>query len=183
MPDACPAQRGKQICKQLAEFVSTHTVIVGMGNRQKGDDGLAPAVIESLEGKIPVPLIDTGTSPENFTQVIAAYKPDSVLFVDAAEIGRNPGEMALYSADEIMSVGISTHTGNVSLLEQYIHSVTGARSVFLLVQPADVKYRSDPSADDNGPGKIFLSPAVSDAVKQICRVIVSLFDSEQTNGV
>ena len=183
MPDPCPAPEAEQICEKLAEFISMRTVIVGIGNRQKGDDGLAPAVIDNLRGKIPVPLIDAGMSPENFTQSIAAHKPDNVLFIDAADIGRNPGEMALYCADELVGVGVSTHTGNVFLLEKYIYSMTGAGCLFLLVQPADVKYRSGSSTDDTGSGEIFLSPAVLEAVEQICRIFALLFDKGQANKV
>ena len=42
MLDACPADEGQQLREQLAEFVTNRTVIVGMGNRLKGDDALAP---------------------------------------------------------------------------------------------------------------------------------------------
>jgi len=177
MSDACRAR----MCDQLATFVSNRTVIVGIGNRQKGDDGLAPAVIDGLKGKVPVPLIDAGISPENFTQSIADLKPDTVLFVDAADINRQPGEMALYSADELVSAQASTHTGNIAILEKYICSMTGAKCLFLLVQPADVKYRPDTSTDDSGQAELFLSSAVLHAVELICRIIVSLFDDEQAN--
>ena len=183
MPDACTGRGGEQLEKQLAEFITQRTVIVGMGSRQKGDDGLGPAVIEGLEGTIPLTLIDAGTSPENSTQNIVSYKPDTVLFIDAADIGKKPGEMALYRVDEIMDVGIGTHTGNVSLLEQYIHSITEAECLFLLVQPADVKYRGDLSADGEGTEELCLSPAAVEAVKHICVIIVSLFGSKRTDKV
>ena len=184
MGDTCRGCEAEQLRERLAEFISARSVIVGIGNRQKGDDGFGPAVVDALEGKVAVPIIDAGMSPENFTQRVAAYEPDTVLFVDAAELGRKPGRLGLYSADDLVNSGLSTHAGNVSLIAQYIRSMTGAKCLFLLVQPADVKELSNRSAEVLAePGTINLSSPVQKAVEQVCRMILFVLNNAQTPKV
>jgi len=71
------------------------TVIVGIGNIMKGDDGAGPSVIEKIQGKVKALCIDAGTAPENYLGKIIKENPDTVLFVDAADINCLPGEYTL----------------------------------------------------------------------------------------
>ena len=60
------------------------TVIVGMGNPLRGDDGFGPALIERLRGKVSATCIDAGIAPENYVGRIVKETPDTILLVDVA---------------------------------------------------------------------------------------------------
>ncbi|UCD28600.1 MAG: hydrogenase maturation protease [Planctomycetota bacterium] len=178
MSNAGPTPEADELRHQLAAVLSKHSIIVGIGNRQKGDDGFGPSVVDALEGKVSIPLIDAGVAPENYLQHIAGYNPDTVLFIDVAELDRAPGEIGLYSADDLAGGGISCHVGNISLIAKYIASATGAKCVFLLVQPSDVKYLSKCSPGSSDEYQVSeLSPLLAKAVEKVCKVIVSSIDN------
>ena len=61
-------------------------LILGVGNRSRGDDGLGSRLAERLKGKIKVPLIDTGSVPENFLSRVEASHADLVIVVDTADL-------------------------------------------------------------------------------------------------
>ncbi|MBN1490614.1 MAG: hydrogenase maturation protease [Phycisphaerae bacterium] len=152
----------------LAGRLSPSSVIVGIGNRDRGDDAFGPALIDALRGRTTAALADAGTVPENFAQQIAAGRPDTVLFADAAELGEAPGRLVVRSAEALADCGISTHAGNVSLIAEYVTAISGACCLFLLAQPAwtNRPTMAGPSVQDG------LSPPLRDAVSRACRAIL-----------
>ena len=67
------------------------TVIVGIGNSLRGDDGFGPALVQRLQGRVRPVCIDAGVAPENYLGRIVKEQPDTVLLVDAAHLGLEPG--------------------------------------------------------------------------------------------
>jgi len=59
-----------ELFEQLNKLRGSKTVIVGMGNVLKGDDGAGPLICQQLNGKVCAELIDAGTVPENYIQTI-----------------------------------------------------------------------------------------------------------------
>ena len=57
--------------ERLDELCGSRTVVLGVGNTLKGDDGVGPLVCERLAGKISATVIDAGTVPENHIGPIA----------------------------------------------------------------------------------------------------------------
>ncbi len=73
--------------EQLRERLQgKRTLILGIGNSMRGDDGVGPALIERLQGKVSATLIDGGEVPENYLGPIEAAGPEAVLIVDAADL-------------------------------------------------------------------------------------------------
>ncbi len=69
------------------------TLVLGLGNPWRGDDGLGPAVIRWLQvrGLPPdVVAVDGGTPGLELVLTLAGYR--RALIVDAANLGRTPGE-------------------------------------------------------------------------------------------
>ena len=61
----------EQLFEQLNKLRDSATVIVGIGNTLKGDDGAGPLVCQQLRrAKVCAGLIDAGTVPENYIQPI-----------------------------------------------------------------------------------------------------------------
>lgn len=147
----------------LAAVLAPPAVILGVGNRARGDDGFGPAVLAALRGRVAVPLVDGGPAPENHLQRIAALRPARVLIVDAAELGAAPGALHYCLPDALDDAGASTHAGSLALLARYLDGACGARCGLLLAQ---VQRRPA------GPGA-GLSPAGRAAVQRAVRLIRS----------
>lgn len=72
----------------------SRTLICGLGNPLKHDDGLGPCVIAELEKQTfpeDVSLVDFGTSGFKCALEIGGY--DKVVFVDAIQMGKEPGQI------------------------------------------------------------------------------------------
>jgi hydrogenase maturation protease len=77
-----------------SEFDIPHsTLILGLGNALRGDDGAGPAVIEWLSQQALPPgveAIDGGTAGLDIVSTLMGH--ERAIIVDAANIGRAPGE-------------------------------------------------------------------------------------------
>ena len=172
-----------EIRERLKNFLSARSVIVGLGNIDRGDDGFGSAVVRTLRDRVTVPLIDAGPAPENFTGRIADYAPDTVLFIDAADLGQPAGRLVLADTTDLNDIAASTHVGNLNLLAGYLQATGAARCLFLLAQPMQI---SSPPADEPGRSGEFdheatgasiihlsipLRRAVEQAAALICHVL------------
>jgi len=76
------------------------TVILGLGNALRGDDGVGPAVIEWLDRQVLPPgveTIDGGTSGLDIVSILMGR--ERAIIVDAANIDRAPGEWVRFTPD------------------------------------------------------------------------------------
>ncbi|MGA2111531.1 MAG: hydrogenase 3 maturation endopeptidase HyCI [Anaerolineales bacterium] len=110
-------------------------VILGIGNPWRGDDGFGPTLAKRLQGSVGATVINAEEIPENYLGLIVAAQPQTVVLVDAVELGLQPGEMALVEADSLAGAGLSTHAASLSLCARYIHNETQADVFLLGVQP------------------------------------------------
>jgi len=90
------------------------TLILGVGNPFRRDDGIGPAVIQRLQAENcleGIDLLDGGTDGFSLLEYIKGYK--HVLVIDAVDMGMTPGEMRMFSPDEakltIQTDALSTH--------------------------------------------------------------------------
>ena len=87
----------------MTDGSACRTAIIGVGNPMMGDDGIGPRLIAELEGSVPgIDLIDLGTGGMQLVHVLARY--DSVILIDAADMGLMPGECRFFSPDEVVSL-------------------------------------------------------------------------------
>ena len=122
------------------DILKGKVVIVGVGNILKGDDGLGCILAQRLEGKTKAVCIDGGSAPENFTGKIKKEDPDTILIIDAADLGKDPGDFAILARDEILSSGFTTHNLSPAMLMEYLETETGADIYMLGIQPAKVGF-------------------------------------------
>jgi hydrogenase 3 maturation protease len=99
--------------------------VLGVGNRERGDDAFGPIVVERLQGRTGALCLDAGVAPENFLEEAARAKPETVLIVDAADFGGAPGELRLLDPAALTG-GLSTHAASLELVAQYLAARTGA---------------------------------------------------------
>ena len=114
-------------------------LILGVGNRLRGDDGAGSILIERLQGKVDIPLIDAGDVPENYLGPIEAAGADVVLVVDATDMGANVGDAAIFDIEQVQGMPVSTHTANLGLLFKVMPPETRPQVIVLGIQPGNME--------------------------------------------
>jgi len=127
--------------------------VVGIGNELNGDDAAGSLVARALHehtnlgGLYRLLVINAGVAPENITGDVRTFKPNLIVFIDAADMGADPGTVRWIAMDEIDGMSASTHRMPLSMLAQYLTLELACDIVLLGIQPASVemgKGLSDP---------------------------------------
>ena len=130
------------LTRYLTRIFQGKVAIVGVGNMLRGDDGFGPALIERIQGTVQATCIDAGPAPENYLGVIVRAKPDTILFIDAANIDMQPGAYAILKKEDIAGLGLTTHDIPLGMLMDYLEKESRAQICILAVQPAQVAFGS-----------------------------------------
>lgn len=125
--------------RQLGEFLSalcgSSTVVLGVGNTLKADDGLGPLLCQRLAGHLSATVIDAGTVPESYIQPIVRARPDNLLIVDAIDFGGSPGDMRVFRSEETGTFAFSTHALSLHLFVDVVRQGVDVEVHLLGVQP------------------------------------------------
>lgn len=123
------------------------TLIIGLGNPLRGDDGVGITVARALaERMLPagVEVVDGGTQGLGLVNVMEGRR--RVILVDAADVGQAPGKFIRFSLDEARLRGddqpLSVHAAGVRealLLAQALGTLPDQVIIFG-VQPANVDW-------------------------------------------
>jgi hydrogenase maturation protease len=146
-------------------------LIVGLGNPLQGDDGVGCAIAEVLQAtpfreRVPeeVQVMDLGTPGIGLINFVEGRK--RVIIVDAAEMGRVPGEVARLVPEQIRldrSIrSFSLHAPGIadSLLLAQALNLRLPDIVIFGIQPSFIGWRSG------------LSPAVRSAVPRVVEAVL-----------
>ena len=160
----------QQLFEQLNKLRDSATVIIGIGNVLKGDDGIGPLICEQLAGKIRAELIDAGTVPENYIQPIIRKAPQNLLVIDAIDFGAPAGTIRMFKPEQLNSHAFSTHTLSprlfVDMVCQNIRMDPALREpdvYFVGIQPAQTHLGQS------------MSPQASHAVQQLSHILAEIF--------
>lgn len=93
-------------------IASRRCMFLGVGNRDRGDDGIGSMIVSRLET---MNKIDCGPVPENFTGKIRKAGPEAIIIIDAVDFGGEPGESLFTEAEKAEGVVLSTHSLPLSL--------------------------------------------------------------------
>lgn len=149
-----------EIARRLGGTDPGRIVVVGVGNRMRGDDAIGPFLADALRGSLPH-LIDAGTVLEEYTGVIKRTNPAIIVFLDALDLGTIPGTIRILEPGEIAEVQRSSHGLSLDLILQYLAEETRAEVFLIGIQYAAVT---------SEPG---LSPGVEKAVESCAEMIRS----------
>lgn len=139
----------EKLFEQLNKLRNSNTVIVGIGNTLKGDDGAGPIVCQQLAGKISAELIDVGTVPENYIQPIIKKAPQNLLIIDATDFGAPAGTIKLFKPEQLNEFTFSTHTLSPRLFVDMICKSINVDVHFIGIQPAQTKLGQSLSEEVN----------------------------------
>lgn len=138
-------------------------LILGIGNRLRGDDAVGSILAERLMQKLDIAIIDAGDVPENYLGPIEASGAELVLVIDAADLGANPGEISLIELAQVKDIRLSTHATNLALLFKVIPPDRRSEAVLVAIQPEQT---------EAGLG---LSRSVGNAMDGLEKLLVQLF--------
>ncbi len=148
-----------------ALVLGRRTLVVGVGNEMRGDDGVGPLVAGRLARRLADGALDAGTVPENYLGTILAHAPQVVLFVDAADHGGAPGAWCLARVRDLERRGAGTHDASLRLLASLLEA-EGAECWLVGVQPAALV-----------PGQA-MSPEVLASGRRLARTLAPLLAME-----
>jgi hydrogenase maturation protease len=118
-------------------FYNKKMVIVacGVGQRDRGDDGFGPYVIEQLRGQKSIRKIDCGLYPENYLNKITALAPNLVIFFDT--IMNDQESAVVLMNEEILErtpVSVTTHSLSFAAMYEFLRA-NGVSDIFFFGVP------------------------------------------------
>jgi len=119
-------------------------LLCGIGNRERGDDGFGPYIVEQIKETDNIKKIDCHLYPENYLNKISSFAPDLIIFFDA--IKKEGTETIFLKNDEIIAhnpISVSTHNLPFSAIYQFLKVNCRAEIWFLGVRPHSYEKLSD----------------------------------------
>lgn len=143
-------------------------LVLGLGNPLRGDDGVGPRVVAELRRRgLPdgVAAVDGGTGGLDLLHLLEGW--ERAVIVDAALLGRNPGEFVRFTPEEAHPVGslvsLSSHTAGLADALALAHAL-GQKLPDIII------YGVQPERMDWEEG---LSPAVEAALPRLVEEILA----------
>jgi hydrogenase maturation protease len=107
-------------------------LLCGMGNKERGDDGFGPYIVENVRETDNLKKIDCNLYPENYLNKIVSLNPDLIIFFDTVK--KEGAKTFLLRNDEIVTnnpISVSTHNLPFSAIYQFLRENSKAE-IFLL---------------------------------------------------
>jgi len=125
--------------QQVLNLKAGKNIIVTVGNSLRADDGVGPYIGSKLESRANLIVFNTEFNPENVIADIVKHNPAQIIFLDAANFNRKPGEVKIINLEAIPEVTISTHTIPLSVVAKILKQDTKAVINFIGIQVKNVQ--------------------------------------------
>ncbi|MDP2940340.1 MAG: hydrogenase maturation protease [Candidatus Omnitrophota bacterium] len=134
-------QKTNSIFQKLEAELEGRTIIVGMGNTLRQDDGFGCCLAQKLKNKIRLKVLDVGSVLENFFGEIIKENPKTVLLIDALDSRNSVGELSLLNSEELKTSNFFlSHNISPSLLFDFLKENTNAKLYLLAIQPKAIGF-------------------------------------------
>lgn len=158
-------------------------VIAGIGHELRGDDWAGIITVRRLtqllaNEEIRPLILEAGSAPENVLGSIIRYRPDSILWIDAADTGGLPGHISWLAGHAAEGVGGSTHTISLAMLSDYLRAETGADAYVLAIQPQNFAFGEPLSQEVD-----LASHEIAATLSTYWRSVVTAFSANTSEGV
>ncbi len=130
-------------------------VVVGVGSPLRGDDYVGPYVARRVRVARG---IDAGTAPDAVVPVLRRMEPEEIVFVDAALMGLEPGEVRILEPEFLDEGPLTTHSIPMGMLMELLGGLAD-RVTIIGVQPKTFE------------GYMRLSPPVRRAALELVRIL------------
>ena len=147
------------------------TAILGIGNISRGDDYAGPLTVEHLLNmpkvqKDSILIINCENVPENFIFKVIEFNPELVIFIDAAEMGKKPGEIQELPRGQVDDLTTSTHPLSLSVLMNMISVQISTTFMVFGIQPGNTELNAEVTRE------------VKDAVSELALRIISIIEKD-----
>jgi hydrogenase 3 maturation protease len=140
-------------------------VVLGAGSILRADDAAGVMAAEGLATMLGgdcfthLRIMNGSTAPENLTGEIKQFGPDLVIMIDAADIHRKPGSVALIDAADVGGVSFSTHMLPLKIMIEYLKKEVGCALTIVGIQPKELCFGGE------------VTPEVQKAVSKLVEVL------------
>ncbi len=131
----------------LAARLQGRVTVLGIGNPLRGDDAAGPLVTRRLRPAPGLRAIEAEEVPESHLGAVVASRPDTIVLVDAVEMGAPPGSLALVDTGELVRYAPTTHRVPLDLLASFLAGETGASVFLVAIQPGRTALAGPPSRE------------------------------------
>jgi len=98
------------------------TLLVCLGNSLRSDDGVGPYLAEQLESVPGICIENAGDRPERAIDFVSKYRPEKLVFLDAADFGGQPGVLRQIEPFELSELCLSSHRLPLAALIDWIEA-------------------------------------------------------------
>lgn len=102
------------------------TVYITLGNPLRSDDGVGPYITGKVSDAGNICIRDAGQRPERALDWAMELRPETIIFIDAANFGGEPGEIRRLAREELEESCFSTHRLPLAAIIDWIKRETGA---------------------------------------------------------
>lgn len=137
----------EEALKQAIEGVAGEgpVYVLGLGYVDKADDGAGVHVANALRKSFANRSFSEHDGVEGVVLDISERPgPGTVLFVDAGDLGAEPGTIEVVPRDRIRETEISTHRVPVALMAAMLER-SGKNVAIIVIQPGSLEFRADVS--------------------------------------
>lgn len=130
--------------------------ILGAGSVLRADDGAGVYIVENLQeafgDKNPQALLfcNGETAPENFSGKIKRFMPTHLLVIDAADVGKTPGDIVEIRPGDVGGPTFCTHMLPLRVMIEYLARETGAQVTLLGIQTKDITFDGEMTPEVQG---------------------------------
>ena len=154
--------------------------ILGVGSELRADDIAGILAAQELEkaskqisGSIDIKIFLGYTAPENLSGEIKKYGPTHVIIIDTADIGKKPGEVALFTPDDAGGISFSTHKLPIKVLASYLTQSFDCKVIIIGIQPKTLDFGKPVSGE--------VKEAVKSVAKTLEEVIINKTETLKDN--
>ena len=113
--------------------------ILGVGSELRADDAVGLLVSKQIRKSFPksrrVKIFLGHTAPENLTSQIRKFKLSHLIIIDALDMAKKPGAIAVIEPDKTDNMSFSTHKFPIILTINYLFAATACKTIIVGIQP------------------------------------------------
>ena len=157
--------------RECIESLPGAVIIIGMGNRDRADDGVGLELAKRLKKKYPNRVFsEEDKSVEGIVfEQIERKDMETILFIDATDFGGNPGDVKCFKAEDAQRFvpAISTHKVPITLLMEVVQQ-HGRKPLLLGIQPESLDFLGS------------MSPSMMKTLHDLEETFIRFFNEEYT---